>query len=152
MHQISVLLTSVPVKVANFTSAYPSPADWLLGKPEIERLSRETLTSLSCYLIDFSVLVKFPNLEKLQIVSSEELENDGGPDFNWEVSLEQAQCLAQLPKLRDLCFFGFTAVDLSPASMPQLKVSRLSIVNNSYIIYNLHFHTFSDLFLVSSRS
>lgn len=109
--------------MASFATGFVRPADWLLSRQRCVRLSGETLQHLSCYLQDFSLLRNFKNLTKLQLVCPDNVPiREGVPDC-WVLSREQAGHVAALPALTELCFMGFTDIQLDHVPMPHLNAS-----------------------------
>ena len=90
------------------------------------KLSEDKLEHLSCYLEDFSVLPRFPQLKQLDLFCSERKATEDGDNFVWALHREQADFLVQLPVLKRLSFSGFTTVDLSSIELPQLRVRQHS--------------------------
>ena len=130
-------MTSVPLCAAFLTTAYPGPADRLLGQKSVFQRSGRTLQKLECELEDFRILLHYPNLKELTLYSSDRMHNYPAPEDTWALSQRQAECLAQLPFLASLSFFGFTSVELSSVSMPNLKVSTSHILMHvvKHILY-----------------
>ena len=135
--QLKILMTSVPLCAAFLTTAYPGPADRLLGQKSIFQISGSTLQKLECELEDFKFLLHYPNLKELTFLAPDRVHTFPAPEDTWVLSQEQAECLAQLPLLTSLSFFGFTSVELSSVSMPNLKVITSHILMHvvKHILY-----------------
>ncbi|KAL4539922.1 hypothetical protein Ndes2437B_g01737 [Nannochloris sp. 'desiccata'] len=120
-NQIRLLATSLRLKAATLSSAYPIPAEWLLHIPAVAQLLEDSLENLSCYLQDFSVLERFHNLRELQLLCSERREIEDGVAFSWDLGPQQAASLSQLQNLTKLSVVGFTTVELNTVDIAHLK-------------------------------
>lgn len=126
-NQIRLLATSLRLKAATLSSAYPIPAEWLLHIPAVAQLLEDSLENLSCYLQDFSVLERFHNLRELQLLCSERREIEDGVAFSWDLGPQQAASLSQLQNLTKLSVVGFTTVELNTVDIAHLKVIPVKI-------------------------
>jgi hypothetical protein len=126
--EFKLVLTCVRIKSIVLSSGNPVSAEWILGEDQIVQLSQASLNKLSCYLTDFSVLLRYPRLADIQLIGSEAQEVREGVEYTWDLTTEQASVLGRLSELAKLSFVGFTSVDLSAVSLPQLKVLLLRIL------------------------
>ena len=117
-------MTSVPLRAAVFTTAYPGPADRLLNRSSVVNLSGDTLEELSCHLENFSILSQFPRLKKIQLVSPDRVHTTLNVNDIWIFNPFEASQLAVLSSLENLSFVGFSSVHFGNASMPNLKVRK----------------------------
>jgi hypothetical protein len=114
---MAALFSSVRLKSATF-SAFPRPADWALSRT-FARMSGSCLRSLGCYLVDYTCLLSFQNLETLRLTAADDPDPD--PGVEWALPSEAAAALARLPALTRLSFAGFSVVQLDGVQMPQLQ-------------------------------